>query len=145
MDLHKINGPQDYNKFYQTSSEGLVWWDGKGNPIPVSHILGAHVEAIDQTELWNFIQTSSKVHRQNIPVLGHGPTNSTAIDPNTPPVTTPTSPIMDHHVKVNQPEWSKHGNSQRPIRGCPHSTWYDVICIKCSNIAFHPQLLHTTD
>ena len=37
MDLHKINRPQDYNKFYHTSSEGLDWLDGKGNPIPLSH------------------------------------------------------------------------------------------------------------
>ena len=106
MDLHKINGPQDYSKFYHTSSEGLVWLDGKGNPIPLSHTLSAHVEAIDSTELWNSIQTRSKVHRQNIPVLGHGPTNSTAIDPNTPLMTTPTSPIMDHPVEVNKPEGS---------------------------------------
>ena len=106
MDLQKINRPQDYNKLYHTSSEGLVWLDGKGNPIPLSHMLGAQVEAIGPTELWNSIQTRSKVHRQNIPVLGHGPTNSTAIDPNTPLLTTPTSPIMDHHVEVNQPEWS---------------------------------------
>ena len=106
MDLHKINGPQDYNKFYHTSSEGLVWLDGKRNPIPLSHMLGAHVEAINPTELQNSIQTRSKVHRQNIPVLGHGLANSTAIDPNTPLLPTPTSPIMDHHVEVNQPEGS---------------------------------------
>ena len=106
MDLHKINGCQDYSKFYHTSSEGQVWLDGKGNPIPLSHTLGAHVEAIDPTELWNSIQTRSKVYRQNIPVLGHGPTNSTATDPNTPLLTTPASPIMDHHVEVNQPQRS---------------------------------------
>ena len=106
MDLHKINGPQDYRKIYHTSSEGLVWLDGKGNPIPLSHMLGGHVEAINPTELWKSMQTRSKVHRQNMPVLGHGPTKSTAIDPNTPLMTTPTSPIMDHCVEVNQPEGS---------------------------------------
>ena len=51
MDLHKINRPKDYQKFCHTSSEGLVWMDWKGNPIPLSHTLGAHVEAIDPTEL----------------------------------------------------------------------------------------------
>ena len=106
MDLHTIKGPQDYHKFYHMSSEGLVWLDGKGNPIPLSHTLGAHVEAIDPTDLWNSIQTRNKVHKQNIPVHGHGPTNSTTVDSNTPLMTTPTSHIMEHHVEVSQLEGS---------------------------------------
>ena len=69
-------------------------------------MLGAHVEAIDPTDLWNMVQTRSKVYKQNIPVLGHGTTNSTTIDSNTPLMTTPTGPTMEHHVEVNQPEWS---------------------------------------
>ena len=60
MDLHQINGPQDYNKFYHTSSEDLVQLDGKGNLIPLSYMVGAHVEAINPTELWNLIQTRGK-------------------------------------------------------------------------------------
>ena len=82
--------------------------DGKGNHIPLSHMLGAHVEAIDLTDLWNSIQTRNKVHKHNIPVHGHGPSNSTTIDSNTPLMTTPTSPIMEHHVEIaNQkaPAW----------------------------------------
>ena len=106
MDLHKIKGPQGYHKFYHTSSEGLVWLDGKGNPIPLSCMLGAHVEAINPTDLWNSIQTRNKVYKQNIPALGHGPTNSTTIDSNTLLMTTPTSPIMEHQVEVSQPEGS---------------------------------------
>ena len=106
MGLHKIKGPQDYQKFYHPSSEGLVWLDGKGNPIPLSHMLGAHVEAIDPTDLWNTIQTRNKVHKQNIPVQGHGPTNSTTFDSNTPLMTTPTSPIMEQHVEMTQLEGS---------------------------------------
>ena len=58
------------------------------------------------TDLWNSIQTSSKVHKQNIPVLGHGPTNSTTIDSNTPLMTTPTSPIMEQKVEVSKLEGS---------------------------------------
>ena len=106
MDLHKVKGPQDYHKFYHTSPKGLVWLDRKGNPIPLSHMLGSHVEAIDLTDLWNSIQTRNKVHKQNIPVHGHGLTNSTTIDFNTCLITTPTSPIMEHHVEVSQPEGS---------------------------------------
>ena len=106
MDLHNIKGPQDYHKFYHTSSEGLVWLDGKGNQIPLSHMLGTHVEAIDPTDLWNLIQTRNKVHKHNFPVHGHGPTNSTTIDSNTPLMTTLPSPIMEHHVEVSQLEVS---------------------------------------
>ena len=106
MDLHNIKGPQDYHKCYHTFPEGLVWLDRKENPISLSHTLGAHVEAIDLTDLWNSIQTRNKVHKQNIPVHGHGPTNSTTIDSNTPLITTPTSCIMEHYVKINQLEGS---------------------------------------
>ena len=104
MDLDKIMGPQDYQIFYHTSSEGLVWLDWKGNPIPLSHTLGAHVEAIDPSELWNSIQTRSKVHKKNVMTLGHGLLNSTTIDANAPLMTTPTSPIIDHHAEVSQSE-----------------------------------------
>ena len=69
-------------------------------------MLGVHVEAIDPTDLWNSIQTRNKVYKQNIPVHGHGPTNSTTIDSNTPLMTTPTSPIIEHHVEVSQLEGS---------------------------------------
>ena len=49
---------------------------------------------------------SSKVHKQNLPALGNGPTNSTSIDANAPILMTPTSPIMKHHVDVSHPEGS---------------------------------------
>ena len=77
-----------------------------GNPIPLSHTLGAYVEAIDLTDLWNSIQTRIKVHKKNIPVLDHGPTHSTTIDLNTPLMTTTTSLIMEHHAEVSQLEGS---------------------------------------
>ena len=102
MDLHNIKRCQDYHKFYQTSSEGLVWRDGRGNPIPLSHMLGAHAEAIDPYNLWNSIQTRNKVHKHNIPVHGHGPSNSTTIDSNTPMMTIPTSPLMENYVEMSQ-------------------------------------------
>ena len=44
MGSHQIMGPQDNQKSYQTSPEGLVWMDGKGNPLPLSHMLGMHVD-----------------------------------------------------------------------------------------------------
>ena len=106
MDLHNIKGSKDYHKFYHTSSEGLVWLDGKGNPILLSCMLGAHVEAIDPTDLWNLIQIRNKVHKHNIPVHEHGPSNSTTIDSNTPLMTTPISPIMEHCVEMSKPESS---------------------------------------
>ena len=99
-------GPCDYQWFNYTSSEGLVWLGRKGNPIPLSCTLDRHFEAIDPSELWNSIQTQSKVHKKNLPTLGNGPTNSTSIVANAPGLTTPTSPIMEQHVEVNHPEGS---------------------------------------
>ena len=65
-----------------------------------------HAEAIDPSDLWNSIQTESKVDKQNLRALGNGPTNSPTIDANAPVMTTPTSPIMEHHVEVNHQESS---------------------------------------
>ena len=99
-------GSHDYQRFYHTSSEGLVWLDRKENPIPLLHMLDTHVEAIDPSELWNSIQTWSKVHKQNLTALGNGPTNSTIFDANAPILMTSTSPIMKHHAEVSHPEGS---------------------------------------
>ena len=99
-------GPHYYQWIYHTSSEGLVWLDRKGNPIPLSHMLDMHVEAIDPSELWNSIQTWSKVHKQNLRALGNGPTNSTTIDAKGPVLMTLTSSIMEHHVEVSHQEGS---------------------------------------
>ena len=80
MDLHNITGPQDYHKFYHTFSEGLVWLDGIGNPIPLSLTLGSN-------DLWNSMERRNKVHKhaQTVPAHKGGPSNSSAIDPNKPP------------------------------------------------------------
>ena len=66
-------------------------------------MLGVHVEAIDPLELWNSIETRRKVPKQNLTALGHGPTNSTMIDTNAPLM---TSPIMECHMEMSQPEGS---------------------------------------
>ena len=83
MDSQNIKGCQDYKTYYHMSTEGLVWLDGKGNPILLLHKLGTHVEAMDPFDLWNFIQTQNKKH--TVPSHRSGPSNSIVIDPNTPP------------------------------------------------------------
>ena len=60
-----------------------MWLDGKGNPIPLSHKLGTHVEAMDPIDLWNSIQTWNKVH--TVPAHRSGPSSSTDIVQITPP------------------------------------------------------------
>ena len=62
MDSQNIKGPQYYQKYYHIFTEGLVRMDWRGNPIPLSHTMGTHVEAIDPNDLWNSIQTRNKVH-----------------------------------------------------------------------------------
>ena len=64
-----MKGPQDYQRYYHMSTDGLVWLDGKGNPMPHSHTLGTHVEAIDPNDLWNSIQTRNKVHTVPAPPI----------------------------------------------------------------------------
>ena len=83
------------------------------------HTLGAHVKAIDPLELWNSIQTRRKIYKQNTTALGHGPSNSTTIDANAPLMTTPTSPIIDHHAEVNQHEDSSMGTVKELLED-PH-------------------------
>ena len=101
MDLHKIKGPKDYHTFYHTSSEGLVWLGRMGNPISY-HMLGAHVEVIDLTDLWNSVQGPQTKCTSPWP----WPHQQYYHRLHTPLMTTPTSPIMEHHVKVSQPEGS---------------------------------------
>ena len=102
MDSQNIKGPQDYHKYDHKSTGGLIWLDGRWNSIPLSHKLGTHVEAIDPIDLWNSIQTRNKVG--TVPAHRNGPSNITAIDPNIPPMTTPTSPIVEHQVDMSQSE-----------------------------------------
>ena len=104
MDQTKILVPQDYQKFFHMSSEGLVWLDKKGNPIPLSQLLDMHVETIDPSELWNSIQMRNRVHKQNFTDPGTGPTNSMSINLNVAILLTPTSPTMDHDVEARHPE-----------------------------------------
>ena len=104
MDQTKILGPQDYQKFFHTSSEGLVWLDKKGNPIPLSQPLDMHVETIDPSELWNSIQMRNRVHKQNFTDPDTGPTNNMTINWNVPILMTLTSPIMDHDIEERFPE-----------------------------------------
>ena len=106
MKTPRLTGPHDYQQFYYTSSEGLVWLHRKENPISLSCMLDMHIEAVDPSELWNSIQTWYKVHKQNLTAPGNGRTSSTTIDANATILMMPTSPIMEHHVEVRHPEGS---------------------------------------
>ena len=84
MDSQNIKGPQDYHKYYHRSTEDLIWLDWRGNPILFLHTLCTHVEAINPIDSWSSIQTRNKVH--TVPAHRNGPSSSTAIDPNTHPL-----------------------------------------------------------
>ena len=142
MDTPKIMGRQDYQWFYDTS-ECLVWLDRKGNPIPLSHLLNTHIEAIDPSRLWNSIQTQNKVHKQNLTALGTGPTNITTIDANMPVMMTPTSPIMEHHVEVRHLEGSSIVTVKELLDNPPHRTGDDAVCIESSHIPVYPQQVNS--
>ena len=136
MDTPKIMGPQDYQRFYHTSLEGLVWLDKKGNPISLSNPLGMHVEAIDPSELWNSIQTQNKVQKQNLTAPGTNPTNSTTIHANAPIMTTPTRSIMEHYVEVRHLEGSSIATVKDLLED-PHTPGDDAIHIEHGHISVY--------
>ena len=80
MDHKDITGPQDLLKCYH-SKDGLLWLDGKGNPIPLDHSLGTHVSQMDPHDYWNSIKTRTKVHPYIPQAHKAGPSNSTALGP----------------------------------------------------------------
>ena len=94
MDQFKINGPQDYSKYFHTNSEGLVWVDGRGNPIPLDVDLSSHVDCKSPDDLWNNRKTRQGLCSKDLPAQGRGPTNSMATTQNIPPLTEPISPIL---------------------------------------------------
>ena len=95
MDQFKINCPQDYCKYFHTNSEGLVWIDGRGNPIPLDMDLSTHVDCKSPEDLGNHRKTRQGLHSKDLPAQGRGPFNSTAGTQNiTYPLTEPTSPIL---------------------------------------------------
>ena len=100
MDHKDITGPQDLLKCYH-SKDGLLWLDGKGNPIPLDHSLGTHVSQMDPHDYWNSIKTRSKVHPYIPQAHKAGPSNSTALGPNVPPMSNPNSPIVEHHIDMD--------------------------------------------
>ena len=59
MDHKDITGPQDLLKCYH-SKDGLLWLDGKGDPIPLDHSLGTHVSQMDPHDYWNSIKHGVK-------------------------------------------------------------------------------------
>ena len=144
MDTPKITGPQDYQRFYHTSSEGLVWLDRKGNPISLLHLLDMHVESIDPSELWNSAQTQKKVHKKNLTAPGTGHTNSTNIDSNESVMTTPTSPIMEHYVEVRHPEGSSISTVKDLLEDPQITTRDDAIHIECGHISVYTSKLPST-
>ena len=97
-----------------------------------------HVETIDPSELWNSIQTWNKVHKQTLTALGTGPKNSTTIDANTLIMTTPTSPIMEHHVEVRHLEGSSIATVKDLLDNPQHTSRDDVVHIECCHIPVYP-------
>ena len=94
MDLFKINGPQDYCKYFHTNSEGLVWIHGRGNPIPLDMDLSTRVDCKSPENLWNNRKTRQGLHSEDLTAQGRGPSNSTATTQNIPLLTEPISSIL---------------------------------------------------
>ena len=89
----KINGPQDYCKCFHTNSEGLIWIDGRGNPIPLDMDLNTHVDCKSPDDLCDTRKTRQGLHSKDLPAQGRGPFNSTATTQSIP-LTELISPIL---------------------------------------------------
>ena len=95
-------GPHDYNGFIIVLSHllrgfSLAGQEGKSHSLLC--MLDMHVQAIDPSKMRNSIQTWSKVHKQNLPALGNCPMNNTSINDNAPILISPTSPIIECHLR----------------------------------------------
>ena len=56
---------------------------------------------MDPHDCWNSIKTRSKVHPYIPQAHKAGPSNSTALVPNVPPLINPNSPIVEHHIDMD--------------------------------------------
>ena len=96
MDNNKyppITKPEDYQLIYHSNTDGHIWVDAKGKPIPLTQQLTGHIDTVDPANLWNSRVTKQGFHA--VPPISKGDTaNSTAITQQPPPHTTPTSPIQ---------------------------------------------------
>ena len=94
MDLFKINGPQDYYKYFHTNSEGLVWIDGRGNPIPLDMDLSSHMDCKSPEDLWNHRKTRQGLHTKDTTCPGKGTLQQHSCFAKHTTLTEPTSPIL---------------------------------------------------
>ena len=85
MDQFKINGFQDYCKYFHTNSGGLDWIDGRGNPIPLDLDLSTHMDCKSPEDLWNHRKTIQGIYSKDLSAKGRGPSNSTNATQNIPP------------------------------------------------------------
>ena len=76
-------------KYFHNNSEGLVWVDGRGNPIPLDVDLSSQVDCKSPDDLWNNRKTRQGLHSKDLPAQGRGPTNSMATTKNIPPSLSP--------------------------------------------------------
>ena len=91
MEQFKISGPQDSSKYFHTNSEGLVWIDDRGDPIPLDMDLSTHVDCKSPEDLWDHRKTRQGLHSTDLPALGRGPSNNTATTQNITPSLSPSA------------------------------------------------------
>ena len=97
MDNNKyppITKPEDYQLIYHSNTDGHIWVDAKGKPIPLAQQLTGHIDTVDPANLWNSRVTKQGFHAVPPPISKGDTANSTAITQQPPPHTTPTSPIQ---------------------------------------------------
>ena len=90
MDNNKfppITKPEDYQLIYHSNTDGHIWVDAKGKPIPLTQQLTGHIDVVDPSHLWNSRVTKQGFHAVP-PPISKGDTaqhdcNNTATTPHT--------------------------------------------------------------
>ena len=86
--------PKISYKYFHTNSEGLVWIDGRGNPIPFDMDLSTHMDCKSQEDLWNNRKTRQGLHFKYLPAQGKGTLQQHSYYPEHTPLTESISLIL---------------------------------------------------
>ena len=79
MDNNKfppITKPEDYQLIYHSNTDGHIWVDAKGRPIPLTQQLTGHIDTVGPAHLWNSRVTKQCFHAVPPPISKGDTANS---------------------------------------------------------------------
>ena len=97
--------PDEYQKYYHTSTEDHLWLDAKKNLIPKTQTFTGHIESDDPQIYYQSRVTRTGFHSLEAPAQKGGVVTSINITQQPPQHTTPASPIdqLPQGIDPNEP------------------------------------------